>query len=310
MKTVFMGTPDFAVETLKALTKKHQVLAVITQPDKQKGRGKKLMFPPVKEYALENNIPVFQPEKISDKDFLQVLEGFNADIFVVVAYGQLLPEAVLNMPRLGCINVHGSLLPKYRGAGPIQWAIINGEEKTGVTVMYMAKSLDSGDMILKKEVEIDKNDTFGSLHDKMAIAGADACTEALELFEKGLVSAEKQDEGLSNYAPKITKETALINWENTSEKIRNLIRGLNPVPCAYTYYNEEAFKIWQAEEITDKSYAGRPGEIVDFINKGGFVVKTGDTALHITEMQAKGGKKMKTADYLRGHRVEKGIILK
>lgn len=310
MNVVFMGTPDFAVEALKALISKHKVLAVITQPDKQKGRGKKMMFPPVKECALENNIPVYQPEKVRDEEFCKVLEDFKADIFVVVAYGQILPENILNMPKYGCINVHGSLLPKYRGAGPIQWSIIDGEEKTGVTIMYMEKGLDCGDMILKKEIVIEDNETFETLHDKMALVGADALLEALELFEKGEVKAEKQDDSLSTYAPKITKETGHIDWSKSSKEIRNLIRGLNPTPCAYTYYGEEVFKIWFAEEISDKEYKGQAGEIVEIINKKGFVVKTGDTALHITEIQAKGGKRMNTADYLRGHSIEIGVILK
>lgn len=310
MNVVFMGTPDFAVETLKAIIPVHNVLAVVTQPDKQKGRGKKFMFPPVKECAIENNIPVYQPEKVRDEEFCKELEALNADIFVVVAYGQILPENILNMPKYGCINVHGSLLPKYRGAGPIQWSIIDGEEKTGVTIMYMEKGLDCGDMIMKKEITIEDNDTFETLHDKMAEIGAKALLETLELFEKGEVKAEKQDDSLSTYAPKITKETAHIDWSKSSKEIRNLIRGLNPVPCAYTYYGEETFKIWMAEEITDKTYTAQAGEIVEIINKKGFVVKTGDTALHITEIQAKGGKKMNTADYLRGHSVEIGAVLK
>ncbi len=308
MKTVFFATPDFAVKSLEALIDRHEVLAVVTQPDKPKGRGRKMLFSPVKEFALKNNIKVFQPVKVSE--IIQQLETLGADIFVVAAYGQLLPEKILNMPKFGCINVHASLLPKYRGAAPIQRAIIEGEKKTGITIMYMKKELDCGDMILKKELSIEPEDTFGTLHDKMAPLGASALTEALELFENGNVNAQKQNDDEASYASKITKQTAYIDWSKTSAEIKNLIRGLNPSPCAYTYYNDETFKIWEAEEVKDKSYCAAAGEIVDVSNKNGFVVKTGDSALNIIQIQAKGGKKMNTADYMRGHKIEKGMFLK
>ncbi len=307
MKVVFMGTPDFAVPTLRALCEKHEVAAVISQPDKPKGRGKKMQPTPVKVAAEEKNIPVYQPDKIRNDEFVDFLKTLNADIFVVVAYGQILPESILNIPKYGCVNVHGSLLPKYRGAAPIQMAIVNGEEKTGVTIMYMEKGLDSGDMILKKEVAIEKDDTYGTLHDKMCVLGADALIEALELIESGNVNAQKQDDSLSTYASRIEKGNAQIVWENPSKQIVNLVRGFNPVPGAFSFYNEEMFKIWKAEEV--EGYNGKPGEIVD-VNKKGIVVKTGDTAVLVTELQAKGGKKMSAADYLRGHSVEKGEFFK
>ena len=307
MNIVFMGTPDFAVESLKELIKNHNVLAVISQPDKPKGRGKKLVNTPIKQFALDKGIEkIYQPEKIKDEEIIKQLESLNADLFVVVAYGQILSEEVLSIPKYGCINVHGSLLPKYRGAAPIQWSIINGEEKTGVTIMYMEKGLDSGDMILKEEVVIDKKETYKTLHDKMSIVGARALIKAIELIETGKVDAKKQDHSQATYAPMITKEMGHINWDNTSKDIINLIRGINPMPMAYTIYKDEIFKVSEAEEVL--GYDGKIGEIVS-IEKEGFVVKTKDTSVIIKEMQAKGGKRMKTSDYLRGHSIEKNIIL-
>ncbi len=305
-----MGTPDFAVPTLKALIEKHEVVAVVTQPDKPKGRGKKMLFPPVKEVALENNIPVFQPEKIKDDNFVSKLEEFNADIFIVVAYGQILSEKILNMPKYGCINVHGSLLPKYRGAAPIQWAILNGEKVTGVTIMYMEKGLDTGDMILKKEIEIEDNETYGSLHDKMSVVGAETLIDALKLIENGDAKPEKQDDSLSCYAKKIEKGFGKIDWSLNTDEILNLIKGLNPVPSAYTLFNDEVFKIFMAKECTEISDTSADcGTIIDVNPKKGFTVKTKNSAILITEVQAKGGKKMSCADYMRGHTVEKGIML-
>ena len=307
MNIVFMGTPDLAVESLKELIKNHNVLAVISQPDKPKGRGKKLVNTPVRQFALDNGIEkIYQPEKIKDEEIIKQLESLNADLFVVVAYGQILSEKVLNIPKYGCINVHGSLLPKYRGAAPIQWSIINGEEKTGVTIMYMEKGLDSGDMILKEEIDIDKKETYKTLHDKMSIVGARALIKAIEFIETGKVDAKKQDHSQATYAPMITKEMGHINWDNTSKDIINLIRGINPMPMAYTIYKDEIFKVSEAEEVL--GYDGKIGEIVS-IEKEGFVVKTKDTSVIIKEMQAKGGKRMKTSDYLRGHSIEKNIIL-
>ena len=307
MNIVFMGTPDFAVESLKELIKHHNVVAVVSQPDKPKGRGKKLVNTPVKQFALDNGIEkIYQPEKIKDEEFVKILKDIEADLFVVVAYGQILSEEILNIPKYRCINVHGSLLPKYRGAAPIQWSIINGEEKTGVTIMYMEKGMDTGDMILKEEIIIEPKETYETLHNKMSIVGAKALIKAIDLIEKGEVNAVKQDDDKATYAPMITKDLGHINWNNNTKDIINLIRGINPVPMAYTIYKDETFKIIDAEEIT--GYSGNVGEIVD-IQKDGFVVKTKDTAIIIKEMQAKGGKKMKTSDYLRGHTIEKNITL-
>lgn len=307
MNIVFMGTPDFSVESLKRLKEKHSVVAVVSQPDKPKGRGKKLINTPVKQFALDNGIEkIYQPEKIKDEEVIKILKNLDADLFVVVAYGQLLSEQVLNIPKYGCINVHGSLLPKYRGAAPIQWAIINGEEKTGVTIQYMEKGMDSGDMILKEEIIIEKTETYKTLYDKMSIVGAEALIKAIELIETGNVNAEKQNHDEATYAPMIYKEMGHINWNNSSKDIINLIRGINPIPMAYSIYKDEVFKISEAEEVS--GYSGNIGEIVD-VQKDGFIVKTKDSAIIIKEMQAKGGKRMKTSDYLRGHSIEKGTIL-
>ena len=308
MNIVFMGTPDFAVKTLEKLISKHNVLAVVSQPDRAKGRGNKLTNTPVKQFAIQNGIKnILQPQNIKEEEVFNTLKAFNADLFVVVAYGQILPENVLNLPRYGCINVHGSLLPKYRGAAPIQWAIINGEQKTGVTIMYMEKGLDCGDIILKREIEIQKDETYKSLYARMALIGADTLIDAIELIKNKSFKPEKQDDIKATYAPMIQKETGHINWNNNSKDIINLIRGLNDIPAAYTIYKEEVFKIFLAKEVD--GYKGNNGEIVDIIPKEGFVVKTNDTAILIKEMQAKGGKRMNTQDYLRGHNIEKGIVL-
>lgn len=309
MKVIFMGTPDFAVPCLDMLVKEgHEVCLVVTQPDKPKGRGKKMLFPPVKEKAIEYGIEVFQPIKVKEEEAVEKLRSYNADIIVVVAFGQILPESILNMPKYGCVNVHGSLLPKYRGAAPIQWSVINGDTKTGVTTMYMEKGLDTGDMLLKAEFDITSEDTYGTVHDKMCVIGADVLKETLVKIENGTIVREKQDDALSNYAPMISKETGHIDWNKTSFEIINLIRGLDPVPAAWTVYNGEVLKIWKAVEIECDNTNAKCGEIAD-ITKKGFVVKTGDGFVLITEIQARGGKRMATDAYMRGHAVEKGIVL-
>lgn len=308
MKAVFMGTPDFAVPVLEALIKNHNVVAVVSQPDKPKGRGKKLQPTPVKALAEANNIPVYQPERIKDDEFTDFLETIEADIYVVVAYGQLLSQRILDIPKYGCVNVHGSLLPKYRGAAPIQWSIIDGEEKTGVTIMYMVRKCDAGDMILKREIEIDPEDTYETLHDKMAPVGAEALIDALNLIEKGEAKAERQDDSLSCYASMITKDMGIIDWSKSSKEIKNKVRGFNPVPAAYTNYGEDILKIFRVD-ILEGYDNGEIGEILAVDKRKGFVVKTGDGAVMVTEIQAKGGKRMNCADYMRGHQIEVGKIL-
>lgn len=305
MNIVFMGTPDFAVESLKMLIREHKVLAVVTQPDKPRGRGKKLTPSPVKEVALANDIEVLQPVNVKDGTFAEELRKYNADVFVVVAYGRILTEEVLNIPKYGCINVHGSLLPKYRGAGPIQWSIINGEKKTGVTTMYMEKGLDSGDMLLKTEMDIFEDDTYGSLGERMSVVGAEALKETLEMLENGTLKPEKQNHEESTYAPMITKELEIINWQDSAENIKNLIRGLNPEPGAYSFLNGEMIKLWLAT-VSDRDYSSPVGTIVE-VTKKGFVVNTAKGGLFVKELQAKGGKKMTADAYMRGHKIEVGM---
>ena len=308
MKIVFMGTPEFAVPTLEALIEKHDVAAVVTQPDKPKGRGKKMIFSAVKEKAVENNIKVYQPTKVRDGEFVEILKEYEPDVIVVVAFGQILSEDILNIPKYGCINVHGSILPKYRGAAPIQWSIINGEEFGGVTTMYMAKGLDSGDMILKAEEKIKDDDTYGTLYDRLSYIGADLLIRTLDLIERGEIVRVPQNDDDATLAPMITRDMEHIDWDNTSENVVNLIKGLNPQPVSYTMYNDEKLKIWFAE-VEKTEYSGEIGEIVD-VRKKDFVVKTKKGAVAVKEVQAQGGKKMTADAYMRGHTIEKGIILK
>lgn len=308
MRVIFMGTPDFAVPSLEALLTKHEVVLVLTQPDKPKGRGKKMVPTPVKACALEHGIPVLQPEKVKEPEFVEQLRSYEPDLIAVTAFGQILSEPILEMPKYGCINVHGSLLPKYRGAAPMQWSIIDGEKVTGITTMYMAKGLDSGDMLLKAEVEITDEDTFATIHDKMAVTGANLLLDTLDQLEAGTLERIPQDHDAATYAPMITKETGHIDWSKNRQDIINLIRGLNPVPAAYTIYEEEVLKIFGAVISDVQADDAANGEIVAVVKKG-FVVKCGDGCLLITEVQARGGKRMMTDAYLRGHAMKEGILL-
>lgn len=308
MRVIFMGTPDFAVPSLEALLTKHEVVLVVTQPDKPKGRGKKMVPTPVKACALEHGIPVLQPEKVKEPEFVEQLRSYEPDLIAVTAFGQILSEPILEMPKYGCINVHGSLLPKYRGAAPMQWSIIDGEKVTGITTMYMAKGLDSGDMLLKAEVEITDEDTFATIHDKMAVTGASLLLDTLDQLEAGTLERIPQDHDAATYAPMITKETGHIDWSKNRQDIINLIRGLNPVPAAYTIYEEEVLKIFGASLSDVQANSAANGEIVAVVKKG-FVVKCGDGCLLITEVQARGGKRMMTDAYLRGHAMKEGILL-
>ena len=308
MRVIFMGTPDFAVPSLEALLTKHEVVLVVTQPDKPKGRGKKMVPTPVKACALEHGIPVLQPEKVKEPEFVEQLRSYEPDLIAVTAFGQILSEPILEMPKYGCINVHGSLLPKYRGAAPMQWSIIDGEKVTGITTMYMAKGLDSGDMLLKAEVEITDEDTFATIHDKMAVTGANLLLDTLDQLEAGTLERIPQDHDAATYAPMITKETGHIDWSKNRQDIINLIRGLNPVPAAYTIYEEEVLKIFGASLSDVQADSAANGEIVAVVKKG-FVVKCGDGCLLITEVQARGGKRMMSDAYLRGHAMKEGILL-
>lgn len=308
MRIVFMGTPEFAVPSLNMLIENFDVCGVVTQPDRPKGRGKKLVPSPVKETAEKAGIPVFQPLKVKESEFIKTLEELNPDLIVVAAYGQILPESILNMPKFGCINVHGSLLPKLRGAAPIQWSIINGDKVTGVTIMYMEKGLDTGDMLYKAEMEILPCDTYGTLAERMANVGADALKETIKLMTEGKIVPEKQDNELSTYAPMIKKELEHIDFSKTTTEIANLVRGLSPQPGAYTLYNDDILKVWETEAF-EGEISGNTGEIIGMVKKG-IVVKTADGAIVLTKIQAKGGKILPTDAYLRGHSIETGTILK
>lgn len=308
MKVIYMGTPDFAVAPLEAIIQAgHEVTAVVTQPDKQKGRGKEVQMTPVKECALRHGIPVLQPVKIKEPEAVAQLKEYPADIFVVAAFGQLLTEEILNMPKFGCVNIHASLLPAYRGAAPIQWVIINGEEKTGVTIQQMAKGLDTGDMLLKKEVMIDAKETGESLHDKLMEAGAQLIVEALPMIEKGEIIPEKQDDALSCYATKLTKSMGYIDFNKDARAIERLIRGLNSWPSAYTTWQGKTLKIWEAD-VVEKEKEASPGEIFA-VDKESFTVAAGEGALRITSVQLEGKKKVAVKDFLLGYAIKEGMKL-
>ena len=306
MKAVFMGTPEFAVPTLQALIDHHEVLAVVTQPDKQRGRGKKMQFPPVKEKAVEYDIPVYQPQRARDEEFIEELKNLNPDVIVVVAYGQILPESILNIPKYGCINVHGSLLPKYRGAAPIQWAVLDGEEKTGITTMYMEKGLDTGDMIDKAEVVLDEKETAGSLHDKLMVLGADLLLETLKKLEDGTAVRKKQNDEESCYAKMLSKDMGQIDFTKDAKEIECLIRGMNPWPSAYTFLNGKTLKVWKCKVSTEKTDAV-PGTIF-LADKEGIHTACGEGVLILTEVQLEGKKRMETEAFLRGYHIENGIV--
>lgn len=307
MKIVFMGTPDFAVPCLEEIIhRNHEVQAVVTQPDRPKGRGKKLTPPPVKEKALQYHLPVFQPERVKEPGCIEELKKLSPDCIVVVAFGQILPKDILDIPPLGCINVHASLLPKYRGAAPIHWAIINGEEVTGVTTMYMDEGLDTGDMILKKEIFIGDK-TAGELHDEMAQEGAKLLGETLRLIAEHKAPRERQREADSSYAPMMDKNLGNIDWSKSARDIYNLIRGVNPWPGAYTTYKGEKFKIWKSK-IVYKDCQERPGKIIK-VDRSGILVCTGSHMLNIEEIQFPNSRRMTVDAYLRGHVLEENTIL-
>ena len=300
-----MGTPDFSVGTLEALIQAgHQVVLAVTQPDKPKGRGGKMQFPPVKETAMEHGIPVFQPRKVREPENIEELRKYQADVIVVVAFGQILPREILELTPYGCINVHASLLPSYRGAAPIQWAVINGEAVSGVTTMQMDEGLDTGDMLLKTEVPLEPEETGGSLHDKLAAAGASLCVRTLKALEEGTVTPKKQGESPTAYASMLKKEMGEIRWEEPAISIERLIRGLNPWPSAYTGWQDKTMKIWEAEVLEEDS-GQEPGTVVR-VDKDGFLVQTGKGLLKVTALQIPGKKRMEADAFLRGYSMEPG----
>ncbi len=301
MKIIFAGTPDFAIPSLQMLlASRHEVCAVYTQPDRPAGRGRKLHRSPVKELALRSAIPVFQPLSLKSGEELQQLASFNADIIVVIAYGMILPQAVLDIPRLGCINVHGSLLPRWRGAAPIQRALMAGDEKTGITIMQIVRKLDAGDMLHKEEYSIGANDTASDLHDKLAELGATGLGKVLAQMESGTVHAEPQDEALVTYAEKLTKNEAIIDWKQSANTLALKVRGLNPWPVAQTLYHGKVLRIWQAQAIAADTDL-EPGT-VSSDNKH-IDVATGKGLLRLHEVQLPGGKRMTAQAFLNAHEV-------
>lgn len=305
MRILFMGTPDFAVPCLEKLIKDgHNIVGVLTQPDKPQGRKMKLTPPPVKELALQNNLEVYQPESLKNDAIKQLLEDKQPELIVVVAYGKILPKYVLDFPKYGCINVHGSLLPRWRGAAPIQWSIIAGDKTAGVTTMKMAEGLDNGDMLLKYETEIAQTETAGELFDRLALNGAELLHDTIEQIDS--IVPEVQDESKANYAHMLDKQMAQIDWSKSNKEIDCLIRGLNPWPVALTTLNGERLKIYSASL---QNASGKAGEVLKADSKNGLLVACGEGAMLLNEIQAVGGKRMNAKDYLRGHKIEVGSIL-
>ena len=337
MRIVFMGTPDFAKESLEAVyNSKNEVLAVVTNPDKPKGRGMKMIASPVKEFALEKNLKIYQPTKVrNNTEFIEEIKALNPDLLCVVAYGKILPKELLDIPRYGAINVHGSLLPEYRGAAPIQWAVLNGDKRTGITTMFMDIGMDTGDMILKEETEIGEDETTGELWDRLSKIGAKLLVKTIEKIEaipdkenktleeiKRLVGAEKQGENFT-LAPMLEKEMAKIDWSKTSREIKNLVRGLNPIMGAYSFLNGKKTKFWKIDIITldslesifpeIKEYISRmkklePGTIAFADNKKGIFIKTGDSFIKVLEIQGENAKKMDYRSFLNGNKLQAGEI--
>lgn len=310
MNIVFMGTPEIAVSCLKALFEAgHNIKAVFTQPDKPKNRGHKLQAPPVKEYALEKGIDVYQPLSLrkgedGEKAF-ETLKAVAPECIVVVAYGQILPKNILELPKYGCVNVHASLLPKYRGAAPIQRVIMNGERETGITTMYMAEGLDTGDMILKEAVEITPKMTAGELHDRLAETGARLISETLDLIEKGIAPRTPQTDINTCYAERILKDDCLIDFTNTADALYNRIRGLSPSPCAFTFIDGKRLKVYFAEKL-DVKIDMKAGTVIE---GEGLCVACGEGALRLVDVQMEGGKRMRDTDLLRGRKIEIGTVL-
>ena len=320
-KIIFMGTPDFAEKSLRKLNESdNNIIAVVTNTDKPKGRGMKLFQSPVKQYALENNLKIYQPEKIKENnDFIETLRAMKPDFICVVAYGKILPREILEIPKYGCINVHASLLPNYRGAAPIQWSIINGEEITGVTTMYMDTKMDTGDIILEKEVKIGENETTGELWNRLGDIGAELLLETIEKIKAGIAPRKKQGDNYT-MAPMLNKEISKINWNELKTKnIKNLVRGLNPIMGTYSTLNNKKIKFWKVDIIEKEEFLEKykieydieklePGCIIYANSKDGLYIKTIDGIISVLEIQGENSKKMNIFDFLRGNRLEKGEI--
>ena len=310
LRIVFMGTPDFSVPTLRALVEAgHSIVGVYCQPDKQKGRGKQIQMPPVKEAALSLDLPVYQPATLRDYAVQKELIDLAPDVIVVIAYGKILPPWLIRLPKYGCINIHASLLPAYRGAAPIQWAVLNGEKESGVTIMQMDKGLDTGDMLLKRSVELSPKETGDSLHDKLMHLGAELIVEALSKLEKGELVPEKQKDELSSYAKKLTKAMGQIDWSKDAVSLERWIRGLNSWPSAYTFFGGKTLKIWEAQVAEENgAQKAEPGQVVS-VSREGFTVACGQGALQILSLQLEGKKRVLTREFLLGYQVEPGMIL-
>jgi methionyl-tRNA formyltransferase len=310
MKIVYMGTPDFAVNTLEAIINAgHEVAMVVTQPDKPKGRSGKLVHTPVKEKALEHGLLVEQPEKVREEEFVEKLKAVAPDVIVVVAFGQILPESILNIPKYGCINVHASLLPAYRGAAPIQWAVIDGLEETGVTTMYMEKGLDTGDIICQSRVKLEKEETGGSLFDRLADEGAKLLLTTLTQLEQGTATRTKQDDSKSSYAKMLTKDMGRLVFSKDAKVLERLIRGLNPWPSAYTSLNGKNLKIFQAEVIEQQDLGDAEIGTIIAVDKKSFTIGCGNGALRVLNLQLEGKKRMDTAAFLLGYDIHQGLKL-
>ena len=306
MKIMFMGTPDFAAVSLKTLLEKgYNVAGVVSQPDKPKGRGMSVMPTPVKAVAMEYDIPTFQPDSLKNGELMPFLEEIDPDIIIVVAYGKILPEYVLNYPKYGCVNGHASILPEYRGAAPIQRAIIDGKKETGVTAMYMEKGLDTGNIILVEKIAIEDNDTAETLHDKLAVVGAEVLIKTIERFKKGDFSSTKQEDDKATYAAMLTKAEGEIDWSKGAEEVYNLIRGMDSWPMAYTYYMGKRFVPYGCEKVNE---SGNAGEIIE-VSKDGITVACAEGAIKIKEVKFDGKKRMSVKDYLVGNKLEKGTVL-
>lgn len=325
LKILFMGTPDFAMESLKALYEaKYNIVGVVTNPDRPKGRGMKMIASPVKEYALEKHLEVYQPEKVrNNEEFLNTVKKINPDLICVVAYGKILPKELLEIPKMGCINVHGSLLPQYRGAAPIQWAVLNGDKKTGITTMYMNEGMDTGDMILKEEVQIGEDETTGELWERLSKIGAKLLVETVEKIEDGTAPREKQPEDFT-MAPMLHKEMANIDWDKKdATQIKNLVRGLNPIMGAYTYLNGKKIKFWKVEKLTTEELAQKYNEMNEYMDyikkvqpgtvlfsnaKQGLYIKCNNDIISVIEIQGENSRKMNILDFLRGNSINAGEI--
>ena len=325
LKILFMGTPDFALESLKALYEaNYNIVGVVTNPDKPKGRGMKMIASPVKEYALEKHLEVYQPEKVrNNEEFLNTVKKINPDLICVVAYGKILPKELLEIPKMGCINVHGSLLPQYRGAAPIQWAVLNGDKKTGITTMYMNEGMDTGDMILKEEVRIGEDETTGELWERLSKIGAKLLVETVEKIEDGTAPREKQPEDFT-MAPMLHKEMANIDWnKKDATQIKNLVRGLNPIMGAYTYLNGKKIKFWKVEKLTTEELAQKYNEMNEYMDyikkvqpgtvlfsnaKQGLYIKCNNDIISVIEIQGENSRKMNILDFLRGNSINAGEI--